>query len=94
MNLSVSRLLSLVVLAAAYVRAWSIPHGFWLVTLVCGPVLALIWFPEQIDDLTYGAWYRGYQIDSHTPSGAIVALGWLVLLLCASALFFAHFSRE
>lgn len=94
MNLSLSRVLSLVVVAAAYLRAWPIPGGFWLVTLVFFPVLALIWFPEQVDDLTYGAWYRGYQIDSHTPSGAIAALGWLILLLCASVLFFARFSHR
>lgn len=94
MNFSTSRVLSLVVVAAAYVRAWSIPGGFWFVTLVFGPVLALIWFPEQIDDLTYGAWYRGYQIDSHTPSGAIAALGWFILLLCVSALFLARFPHR
>lgn len=94
MNFSISRVLSLVVVAAGYVRAWSIPGGFWVVTLVCGPVLALIWFPEQIDDLTYGAWYRGYQIDSHTPSGAIAVLGWLMLLLCAAALFLGRFSHK
>ena len=40
-------------------RAWPILSGFWLVTLVFVPVLTLIWFPEQIDDLTYGAWYGG-----------------------------------
>lgn len=94
MNLSLSRVLSLVVVAAAYVRAWSIPPGVWVVTVVFVPVLALIWFPEQIDDLTYGAWYRGYQIDSHTPRAAIVALGWLLLLLCVSALFFARLSHK
>ena len=71
MNFSTSRVLSLVVVAAAYVRAWSIPGGFWFVTLVLGPVLALIWFPERLDDLTYGAWYRGYRIDSHTPAGPL-----------------------
>jgi len=94
MNLSMSRILSLVVVAAAYVRAWSIPSGVWIVTLIVVPVLALIWFPEQIDDLTYGTWYKGYQVDSHTPSGAIAALGWLILLLCVAALFFARFSHK
>ena len=94
MNLSVSRVLSLVVVAAAYARAWSIPGGLWLVTLSCGPVLTLIWFPEQIDDLTYGSWFRGYQIDSHTPKGAIAALGWLILLLCVAAVFLGRFSHK
>jgi len=94
MNSSASRLLSLAVLAAAYVRAWSIPSGFWLVTLVGVPVLALIWFPEEIDDLTYGGWYRGYPIDSRTPAAALAALGWLFLLLFLTAVFFAHHSRN
>jgi hypothetical protein len=94
MNLSMSRVLSLVALAVAYVRAWSIPSGFALVTLVCGSALALIWFPEQIDDLTYGTWYRGYQVDSHTPGAAIAVLGWLVLALCLLALFLGHFSHR
>jgi hypothetical protein len=94
MNLSISRLLSLVVVAAAYIRVWSIPSGIAVVTLIVVPLLALIWFPEQIDDLTYGAWYRGYQIDTHTPSGAIAALGWLLLLLCIAALFFARLSHK
>jgi hypothetical protein len=94
MTLSLSRVLSLIVVAAAYLRAWSIPSGFWLVTLVCGPVLALIWFPEQIDELTFGAWYRGYQIDSHTPGVAVAAMGWAFLLLFTAALFLARFSGK
>lgn len=94
MNLSVSRVLSLIVVAAAYARAWSVPSGVAAVTLVFIPLLALIWFPEQIDDLTYGAWYRGYQVDSHTPAAAIAALGWLLLLLCASAFFFGRLSHK
>lgn len=94
MNLSMSRVLSLVVVAVAYVRGWYVPSGFWIVTLVCGPILAMIWFPEQIDDLTYGTWSRGYQVDSHTPSGAIAALGWLLLVLCVCALFFARLSHK
>jgi hypothetical protein len=94
MNLSVSRLLSLVVVAAAYLRVWSIPAGAAAVTLIVVPLLALIWFPEQIDDLTYGSWFRGYQIESHTPSGAIAALGWLLLLLCVAAIFFGRLSHK
>jgi hypothetical protein len=90
MALSLSRVLSLLVVAAAYVRALWIPSGFWIVTLVSAPVLALIWFPEQIDDLTFGTWSGGYQIDSHTPGVAVAALGWIFLILFALALFLAH----
>ena len=85
--------MSLVVVAGDYLRAWWVPSGVLLVSLICVPLLALIWFPEQIDDLTYGAWYRGYQIDSHTPSGAIAVLGWFILLLCVIALFLGRFSH-
>jgi hypothetical protein len=93
-TLSLSRALSLLVVAAEYVRAYWIPHGFWIVTLVSGPILALIWFPEQIDDVTFGAWYQGSQIDRHTPSGAVAALGWLFLLLFVLALFLARFPNK
>lgn len=54
MNLSTSRVLSLIVLAVSYVSAWPMHSGFWLVTLGCGPMLLLIWFPEEIDDFTFG----------------------------------------
>jgi hypothetical protein len=94
MTLSLSRVLSLLVVAAAYIRACWVPSGFWIVTLVSGTALALIWFPEQIDDLTFGAWYKGYQIDSHTPGVAIAAMGWILLLLFALALFLARFPHK
>jgi hypothetical protein len=94
MTLSLSRVLSLMVVAAAYARAWWIPSGLWIVTLVCGPILTLIWFPEQIDDLTFGAWYRGSQIDTHTPAPAIAVMGWIFLLLFAVALFLVPYSGK
>jgi hypothetical protein len=67
------------VVAVAYTRTWAVPNGFWIVILVCTPVLTLTWFPQQID-LTYGVWYRGYQIDSHPPGVAIAAMGWVFFL--------------
>ena len=94
MTLSPSRLLSLVVVLGAYVRGWWLPSGLWLVTLVCWPVLALIWFPEQIDDLSFGTWSKGAQIDTHTPPAAIAALGWIVLLLFTGALLFVRSSSK
>jgi hypothetical protein len=90
MTLSLSRALSLLLVTAVYVRGLWIPSGFWIVTLVSCPILALIWFPEQIDDLTFGTWSGGYQIDSHTPGVAVAALGWIFLVLFALALFLAR----
>ena len=93
-TLSLSRALSLLVVAAAYVRACWIPHGFLIVTILSAPILALIWFPEQIDDLTYGAWYQGAQVDRHTPGIAVAALGWLFLLLFVLFLFLTRFPSK
>ncbi|HXC10487.1 MAG TPA: hypothetical protein VNV61_16260 [Steroidobacteraceae bacterium] len=94
MNISLSRALSLLVVAAACVRAWWIPSGILIVTLVSVPILALIWFPEEIDDLTFGAWYQGAQVDRHTPGIAVAALGWLFLLLFVLFLFLARFPSK
>lgn len=92
MTLSLSRILSLAVIAVAYVRAWWLPSGLWLVTLIGWPILALIWFPEWIDYLSFGSWSKGAQIDTHTPAPAIAAIGWVLLLLITAALFFVHHS--
>lgn len=94
MTFSLSRLLSLAVVAGAYARAWWLPSGLWLVTLVCWPILALIWFPEAIDDLSFGTWSKGAQIDTHTPPAAIAVMGWIVLLLFTGALFLVHSSGK
>lgn len=94
MTLSLSRISSLLVVAAAYARALWIPSGFWIVTFVSAAILALIWFPEQIDDLTFGTWSGGSQIDTHTPGAAIAAVGWFFLLVFAVALFFAPVARK
>jgi hypothetical protein len=94
MTFSLSRVLSLLVVAAEYVRALWIPSGFWIVTFVSGAILTLIWFPEQVDDLTFGTWSGGSQIDSHTPGAAVAALGWIFLLLFALALFLAPLHRK
>lgn len=89
--MSLSRVLSVIVTAVAYVGAWPMHTGVWLVTLGCAPLLALIWFPRQIDEFTFGDWHRGYQIDVHTPPVLIAAMGWIVLLLFAGALIVVRF---
>jgi hypothetical protein len=57
------------------------------VLLAVTPPIILIWFPEQVDDYTFGLWYKGNRIDSHTPPLMIAIFGWALLLLEASAIF-------
>ena len=87
MTLTWSRVFSLVVLATAYLRAMHVALSLWYVTLVAAPLLILIWFPCEVDELTFGMWYEGYTVDTHTPPVLIAAFGWLFLLLFAALLF-------
>ena len=52
-----------------------------------GLALLFIWFPEAIDDLTFGMRTRGGQIDAHTPPFLIAAVGWILLALITWFLF-------
>ena len=45
-----------------------------------GGCLSLIWFPDDVNDLTMGSWTKGAQIDVPTPPLMIAGFGWLVLL--------------
>ena len=47
----------------------------------------LIWFPEFIDDVTFGTWRVGYQIDSHSPRFLIAAVGWVLLATQVASAF-------
>ena len=87
MTLTPSRLLSVVVVGADYLRAWSIPLSAWYVTVLAVPLLILIWFPAALDDVSYGLWYKGYRVDSHTPAIIIAAFGWTLLLAFTACLF-------
>jgi hypothetical protein len=90
MTLTPSRALSLAVVAVAYLRAWQIGFSGWYVSLLVAPVLVLIWFPNDVDELTFGIWYQGYRIDSHTPAVLIAAFGWIFLVLITLILFKGH----
>jgi len=50
-----------------------------------GGCILLIWFPEDVNELTLGSWTKGAQIDVPTPAFLIAGFGWAVLL----ALFIA-----
>lgn len=52
------------------------------------PPIILIWFPEQVDEYTFGLWDQGNRIDSHTPPLMIAIFGWFILLLEASIIFY------
>lgn len=43
--------------------------------------LVLIWFPEKIDEYTFGTWTKGNRIDVHTPPLMIAIFGWMLLLV-------------
>ena len=86
-----SRALSIVVVAASLWIAWPMSKGGWYVFLIVVPSLVFIWFPEQVDEYTFGTWRDGYQIDSHTPPVMIAIVGWVLLLLDASFIFDPNF---
>ena len=79
-----SRVLSLIVVAVALWAAWGSPTDKWYVVLGVVPMLVFIWFPEKVDDYTFGTWRDGYRIDSHTPAVMIAIAGWFLLLLFAA----------
>jgi len=81
---TISRVLSLVVVAVSLWFAWPMSKGGWYVLLIVVPSLVFIWFPEEVDEYTFGTWRDGYQIDSHTPPVMIAIVGWVLLLLDAS----------
>ena len=83
---SLSVAFALVTLAAA----WPKSNLMVAIALVDAVALLLIFFPETIDDFTYGSYSRGGQIDSHTPSWMISGVGWLLMLLMAGLLFTKH----
>lgn len=43
--------------------------------------VAMIWYPEEINDFTLGTWGDGPVIDRPTPPVFIAGFGWLLLLL-------------
>ncbi len=80
---TISRSLSLLVIAVSLWFAFPIDKGGWYVFLVLVPSLVFIWFPEQVDEYTFGTWRDGHQIDAHTPPVMIAIAGWILLLLDA-----------
>lgn len=82
-----SRSLSIIVAAAALYRVWPNAAALLRVAIIMALPIVLIWFPEQVDEYTFGTWHRGYRIDAHTPPAMIAMFGWVILLLEASIVF-------
>lgn len=82
---TISRSLSILVVAYTAWQAWPFRSGEWYVVLEVVPVLAFIWYPETIDEMTFGTTRSGNLINAHTPAFLIAAVGWVLLLLGASS---------
>jgi hypothetical protein len=80
---------------AILLRLWPSMSTVGYVLLALAAPIVLIWFPEQVDDYTFGMWDKGNRIDVHTPPLMIAIFGWALLLLEASVVFYppwlAHF---
>jgi len=82
-----SRSLSIILAVVLLYRMWPNRDGLVSIALAMAAPLALIWFPGQIDEYTFGTWDKGNRIDKHTPPLMIVIFGWVILLLEASIVF-------
>ena len=71
---------------------WPKSDGIWSVVLVEGVALILIWFPNEIDEYTFGNTGLRVQINKHTPPFLIAGVGWILLILF-TVLLFRHEAR-
>lgn len=82
-----NRSLALAVVLLTLIGAWPRFDVMGAILLVDGVALVLIYFPDTIDDLTFGTYVRGGLIDSHTPPFLIAAFGWVIMLTLAAVLY-------
>ena len=81
------RSIALVVVLVTLAWAWPKSELMWAIAFIDGIGLVLIYFANTIDDLTFGTFTRGGQIDAHTPPWMISGIGWILIFLTAAALF-------
>jgi len=83
-QISIGRILSLLIASGYLVCAIIAEHGFTLNVLKCFIVLlfplALIWFPDQIGEAT--GYFAGHmmRVDTPTPAILISIMGWVFLV--------------
>jgi hypothetical protein len=83
----ISRWLALILTIAAVLHDWPSGRRMFLGAFVCGTACFVIWFPEFIDELTFGMTRAGKKIDAHTPAWLIASVGWVLLGLHLLARF-------
>jgi hypothetical protein len=84
------RSLAVAFVLVTLIAAWPKSSLMLAIALIDGVGLLFVYFPDTIDDLTYGTYSRGGQIDSHTPSWMISGVGWILMILMAGLLFAKH----
>jgi hypothetical protein len=86
------RLIAVVVVLADIWRGWPDSRMVWVALIGGGVALALIFFPGEINALSFGASDRGNIIDTHTPGCLLSCFGWVLLLALSGLLFFGRFA--
>jgi hypothetical protein len=79
----VSLIIAIPVAAVAVVRLPG--KECFSVNLVLFVALILIWFPQDVNEMTLGLWHAGYKIDAPTPPLMIAAFGWVILVVTSFA---------
>ncbi len=75
------RVLAVAVCLLTVAGAWPNTRVMAATLIVDAVALVLIFFAAAIDDLTFGTYWRGGKIDSHTPPWMISGIGWALLLV-------------
>ncbi|MFC1822349.1 hypothetical protein ACFL9T_06545 [Thermodesulfobacteriota bacterium] len=81
--MSASRIISGVITAVLLLWAILDPHSEGDISVFLGLLIpvAMIWFPDVVNDFTLGKWTQGGVINKPTPPALVSALGWLLLVV-------------
>jgi hypothetical protein len=88
-NRMLSRSLSVALIVGTFVNG-AVHHlgggDLFGLGLALGGCALFVWFPEEINNLTFGEWTRGAQINVPTPPVLIAGFGWVVLIAATAAI--------
>ena len=85
--MTAGRIISGLITALLLLRAVGDPDSGADISVILGLLvpLALIWFPEEINDFTLGKWTQGGIINKPTPPGLVSFIGWILFALMVGA---------